>query len=135
MPTEGRLLSIAFAEASLPSSVCDDRTKTAVTKQGQPDEAARRRVRTRGRARVLRKPRENLVVFREASCLGLGEDQLPVRNDIKDPAAAADEFALDAGLVADRGRQTGGLREIVSLSAVGDADLHEFAPRSVARRL
>ena len=80
----------------------------------------------RRRARWLQKPRKNLVVFGEASCLGLGEDQFLVRYDVKDSTAAAYEFTLDAGLVADRGRQTGGLGEIISLSAVGDADLHEL---------
>jgi len=50
----------------------------------------------------------------------LGEDELPVHDNIKDPVAALDQLRLDAELFRDFGRQTGGLREIVSGYAIGN---------------
>ena len=44
--------------------------------------------------------------------------------DLKDPLFALDEFSIDADFFFYSGRQTGGLREIVSLRAVLDRDMH-----------
>ena len=81
------------------------------------------------RRRWSGKLREDLLVFGKASRLGLGEDQCGVGHHVEYSAHAPHEFALDAVLVPDRGRQTGGPRKIVSLSAVRDADLHRLAFR------
>ena len=55
----------------------------------------------------------------------LAVDQLAIGDDIEDASSAGDERRLDAESLLDRGRQTGGLRFVVSLHAVGDADFHE----------
>jgi len=67
---------------------------------------------------------EHLVVLGEAADLVLAEDEPPIRLDVEDPARTLDELGLDPELLLDRGRQTGGLGQIVSLHAIGDADLH-----------
>jgi hypothetical protein len=54
----------------------------------------------------------------------LGEDLLVVHGDDEDPAAAADELRLEAELLFDFSRQTGGSREVVSDAAVVDAYFH-----------
>lgn len=51
-------------------------------------------------------------------------DQLTFGDDIKDSATTFDEFDLVIRFFPNRGRQTGGLRGIVSLNAVGDGNLH-----------
>ena len=59
-----------------------------------------------------------------------GEEQLPVvaliavHNDIKDPIAALDQGRLDAELLFDFGRQTGGPRQKISTCAVRDLNFH-----------
>ena len=55
-----------------------------------------------------------------------GIDQVPIHNDVEDAAAALDQFGLDARCILDRVRQTGGLRGVVSLHAVSDADFHSL---------
>ena len=76
---------------------------------------------------------EDLVVFGEAPRRVLREEQLGVSVDVEDPVAAADQLGLDADLVADPGRQTGGPGEVVSTSAVVDRDLHVGALVVLAR--
>ena len=56
------------------------------------------------------------------------EDERPVRLDIEDTTRALDQLGPVAELILDDVRQTGGSRQIVSLAAVGDADLHVAAP-------
>ena len=51
-----------------------------------------------------------------------GENHLSVHDDVEDPAAALDEFRFDTGVLLDRIRQTGGLRQVVSLHAIGDGN-------------
>jgi hypothetical protein len=53
--------------------------------------------------------RQHLVVLREAPGVVLRVDLLAVPVDVEDAAAALDELRLDAELVANSGRQTGGL--------------------------
>ena len=54
----------------------------------------------------------------------LGEDQIAVDDNVKDPARTFDEFGLDAELALDCIRQTGGLGQVVSHATVFNADLH-----------
>ena len=56
--------------------------------------------------------------------LVLGVDELIVHLDVEDPAVALLELRVDAVALLQLGRQTGGSGEVVSLRAVGDADLH-----------
>jgi hypothetical protein len=72
---------------------------------------------------------EDLLVVREPAFLLLREDLLPIQHHDESAAVAFDERGLDATLLADLGRQTGGTREISSLNAVGDLDLHCVLPR------
>ena len=51
-------------------------------------------------------------------------DEVSIHDDVKNSAAAFDQFRLDTRRFFDCVRQTGGLRGVVSLHAVGDADLH-----------
>ena len=51
-------------------------------------------------------------------------DAAAIGHDVEDAASAGDQRRVDVELLFDRGRQTGGLRFVVSLHAVGDADLH-----------
>ena len=61
--------------------------------------------------------------MREAAQLLLGEDEVVSHGDLEDPAAATDELGLDAELLLDLGRQTGGTGIIVSARAVFDGDM------------
>ena len=54
----------------------------------------------------------------------LGEYQGAIGNDIKDALDTSDEFGLHSEVRGDFGPQTGGLRQIVSLRAVGYGDAH-----------
>jgi hypothetical protein len=54
----------------------------------------------------------------------VGVDDLAVDGDLEDPAEALFQRCGDSELVCYRGLQTGGLREVVSLAAVFDLDLH-----------
>src|SRR5829696_5212061 len=67
----------------------------------------------------------------EASGVTLGEDLLVVDADDEDAAAAADELRLDAELLPDLRRQTGGSGEVVSDAAVIDAYLHSWDVRTL----
>jgi len=60
--------------------------------------------------------RETLAAF---AC----EHDIALDADLKDPLFALDEFSVDADFFLDGGRQTGGLRKIVSLRAVLDRDV------------
>jgi hypothetical protein len=53
-----------------------------------------------------------------------GKDNIAIDADLKDPFLALDEFAVDTEFLLDRGRQTGGLREVVSLNAVLNRNVH-----------
>ena len=54
----------------------------------------------------------------------LGVDQVAIHDDVKDSASAFDQFCLESRRFLNGIRQTGGLRGVVSLYAVGDADSH-----------
>ena len=54
----------------------------------------------------------------------LGVNQVSIHDDVEDSASAFDQFCLDSRRFLNGIRQTGGLRGVVSLYAVGDADFH-----------
>jgi len=68
--------------------------------------------------------RGDLAGLREPACLPLGEHQLAVHLDVEDAARPFDELGLDAGLLLDLCRQTGGARIVVSDGAVLNGDGH-----------
>ncbi len=67
---------------------------------------------------------EDLFVGREPICRLVRIDGLAVDRDLEDAAEAFLETGGDPVLLLDGGLQTGGLREVVSLPAVGDEDVH-----------
>lgn len=67
---------------------------------------------------------QDFFVGRKSICLMFGVDQVPIDDNVEDSAAALDQFRLDTRCLLNRIRQTGGLRGVVSLHAVSDADLH-----------
>lgn len=69
---------------------------------------------------LLAKKLKNFVVPGEATNLVLRKDELSIHDDIKDAIVALDQLRLNAELIRDFGRQTGGLREIVSGYAIGN---------------
>jgi len=78
-----------------------------------------------GAAVLARQRAEDLVVLREAvALLLLREDQRPVDDDVELTRLARLELCVDAGGLLDRGRETRGLRFVVSDEAVEDRDLH-----------
>ena len=68
--------------------------------------------------------------------LALREHELAVDDDIEHTTASLDEYRLEGQLASESGRQTGGLREVVSLHAVGDFDRHVLTTilQRIARR-
>lgn len=67
---------------------------------------------------------EDLLVGGEAIRDVLIVDQLAIDGDFEDTTVARFERGGDPVLVLDRGLQTGGLRKVISLSAVRDLDVH-----------
>jgi len=63
---------------------------------------------------------ENLVILGKSSFLVLRENEIPIHHNIKDTVLAFDKLRLDPELIENCGRQTGGLRQIVSRDTVGD---------------
>ena len=71
---------------------------------------------------------QDFAVFRKAHCLVFTVNQLTVNHDIKHSPFTLDEINGDAFFLLNGGRQTGGLRCIVSQNAVGNRHLHFFSP-------
>jgi len=69
-------------------------------------------------------PIDDLPWRRKALLLMLREDHVAVDDDIEHAIVALDQRRVDAELVLDPGRQTGGLRKVVSTTAVLDRDVH-----------
>src|SRR5437879_1484306 len=67
---------------------------------------------------------EDLRVRREAVCRLVGVDDLAVDRDLEDAPRAFLESGGEAVLLLDGLLQTGGLRQVVSLAAVLDLDVH-----------
>jgi hypothetical protein len=57
-----------------------------------------------------------------------GIDQSPVNDDVEDSAASFDQLRVNSRCFSNCIRQTGGLRGVVSLHAVGNADFHPESP-------
>ena len=69
---------------------------------------------------------QDFVVFGKSARLLFGEDRLPLKNDLENAAAAFDQFDGESRLFLHGVRQTGGVRFVVSLNAVGDGNGHGF---------
>ena len=67
---------------------------------------------------------QHFVVLREPADVVLAPDLRAVNVDVEYPAGAFNHLRIDAELILDRLRQTGGRGVIVSLHAVLDADVH-----------
>ena len=70
---------------------------------------------------------DDLIGLGEPVLFGLGEDERTVGHDVELATGADEHLGVDAECVLDRGRQTGGLRKIVSNFAVADRHLHDGA--------
>lgn len=68
--------------------------------------------------------RQDLVRLRKSTRLVLGEDHFTVDGDVEDSSASADQFGFDAEHALDRSCQTGSSRQVISLTAIGNRDLH-----------
>lgn len=71
---------------------------------------------------------DDLSILGKASRFVLREDQPVVDPHVKDTAAALNELSINAERFIQRGRQTDGLRFVVSHSAILDRNFHD--PRS-----
>jgi len=67
---------------------------------------------------------EDFCVLRETAGIVLGVDEFSIGNHIEDATAPLDQLHLGVERLLDGGRQTGGVRAIVSFNAVGNRDLH-----------
>ena len=65
-------------------------------------------------------------MFRKLSGILLGINLPAVDFDVEDPAMTFNQFGIDAVGVPNRIRQTGGFGQVVSLTAVGNPNLHRF---------
>ena len=70
---------------------------------------------------------EDLLVRRETVGVLIRVGELPVDGDLEDAAHPFLQASVDAVLALDGGLQTGGLREVVSLPAVQDLDVHRVS--------
>jgi hypothetical protein len=77
---------------------------------------------------------KDLRIFRKSTFVVLREDELSVDLDVENSTAAGDEFGNDVVVLLDPGRQTGGLRLVVSTRAVGNSDLHRGRTPSIGWR-
>ena len=67
---------------------------------------------------------EDLLVRRKPVCRLVRVDDVVVDRDFEDPAVPFLENRGESVLGLDGGLQTGGLRQVVSLAAVSDLDVH-----------
>lgn len=65
-------------------------------------------------------------MLRKPANVVLAPDLRAIDVHVEYPAGAFDHLRIDAELILDRLRQTGGRRKVVSLHAVFDADVHGF---------
>ena len=63
---------------------------------------------------------EDFAGLGKSSFLVLRENEIPIHHNIKDTILAFDKFRLGPELIGNCGRQTGGLRQIVSRYTVGN---------------
>lgn len=64
--------------------------------------------------------------------LVLAEDARAIDDYVEDAVVTTQQLALHPVRLFDRGRQTGGLRQVVSTPAVVDGDLHETSSTGVS---
>jgi len=74
-------------------------------------------------AQIFQEP-DDLLRFGKAASLVLGKGQAAIGADVIDAAAAGDQFHFGAEGFLDGVLQPGGARQVISLAAVGDGDLH-----------
>jgi hypothetical protein len=105
-------------------------TPARLDAQRQPEQAGAEQKRhgegnrhTLGAAHFRHELRGDLAGLRETAGLLLGEDDLVVHRDLEDASGSLDELSLDAELLLDLFRQTGGARIVVSDGAVLDDDV------------
>ena len=65
----------------------------------------------------------------------LAEDEVAVETDVEDAATALDQLGLNAVLLLDHLRQTGGFGQVVSFSAVFDGHFHVVLSSSGCQRI
>jgi len=70
---------------------------------------------------------KDLFFLRKSVQLFLGEDELPCGNYFEDSSPRRNELGFEAVTLLDTGRQTSGLRIVVSLFAEFDGDSHDQA--------
>ena len=75
----------------------------------------------------------NLAVFRKPIDVEFRKDLVAIDGDVENSMVTFDQFAVRREFPRDFGRQTGGLRQVVSTTAVGDRDLHDGENSSVER--
>jgi hypothetical protein len=68
--------------------------------------------------------RKNLLVLREPAYVVLAPNLRAVDVNVEDAAGAFDQLRINAELLLDCFRQTGGCRKVVSLHAILDRDVH-----------
>jgi hypothetical protein len=78
--------------------------------------------------RQLTERLNDLTVLRKSICLVFRENQNAVGGDIEDPILVPDQFRLRSKVRKNRGRQTGSLGQVVSLSTVSNGDMHRRSP-------
>lgn len=71
--------------------------------------------------------REDLRVLRKPIQLFFAEDEVSIHTHLEYSASTLDEPGGDSVLLFYFGRQTGGLRCVVSLHTVFDTDIHDLA--------
>ena len=74
--------------------------------------------------RARRDQFNDLRVFRKPILRVLGKHYFSVNGDVKDSRTSFDQARFDLKLTGNLGLQTGGLGQIVSLTAVGNGDVH-----------
>lgn len=67
---------------------------------------------------------ENFVISWETPRFMFRVDQVSIHDNVKDATAALDHLRFDTRSFTNCVRQTGGLRCVVSLYAIGDTDFH-----------
>src|SRR5512142_3167852 len=98
------------------------------------EESGRGARRAAALARRAHRPQliDDFLLARKAPFVLLGKDRLVVGRDDEDPAAAANELAVDSQFLLDLSRQTGGSGKVVSDAAVIDSDFHQIVFTRIA---
>jgi hypothetical protein len=76
------------------------------------------------RPRLLAQSLNDFRSVRESVFVVLGKNQNTISSNIEDAAATLDEVGLHSEFLKNFGRQTGGVRQIISTYAIFDRDMH-----------